>query len=467
MADAQVTSARITGAEITSAAGAVVALAAHFDRLRSRANELLGGLSGRERGYFTPTEEELVRHLLVSYWKARNALLDLVDSLRHQDAAQRGEGVHRDDPQFDDPHRPDLFLVGYAGALLLVDAARFMRESFGDAPVIQRKLNEPDELYGIPPRVYATVERSLTNPVHAWHLAAAHRYFRAHRDRLAEWAADEPLAALFAAIDRFDDRLDVPPHRYLLAALKIRARLWTDSVHRRLVHRPMFGVQKVTSSMISDVYTRPGHQPRLPDDVVAQLRGLIRPGDVLVTRKAHALTNYFLPGYWPHAALYIGDPHELSPRIDVSPNWARLDRTTPLRVLEALKDGVWVRSLASPFTVDAICVLRPQLSTQHVSKAISRGLVHEGKSYDFDFDFTQSERLVCTEVVYRSYEGIGGLRFELTPRLGRMTLSAEDLIAMALAGQGFDPVAAYAPDYQRELLTDKSAAALLRRTKES
>ena len=31
-----------------------------------------------------------------------------------------------------------------------------------------------------------------------------------------------------------------------------------------------------------------------------------RPGDVLVVRKEYAATNYFLPGYWPHAALVIG-----------------------------------------------------------------------------------------------------------------------------------------------------------------
>jgi len=40
-----------------------------------------------------------------------------------------------------------------------------------------------------------------------------------------------------------------------------------------------------------------------------------------------------------------------------------------------------------------------------IDEATARGLTHEGKPYNFDFDFTRSGRMVCTQVVYRSYEG--------------------------------------------------------------
>ena len=68
-----------------------------------------------------------------------------------------------------------------------------------------------------------------------------------------------------------------------------------------------------------------------------------------------------------------------------------------------------------------------------------------GKSYDFDFDFARSDRMVCTEVVYRSFEGIGGIAFELTRRAGRMTLSAEDLLKKAIDQNGFTVHAVYCP----------------------
>ncbi len=73
--------------------------------------------------------------------------------------------------------------------------------------------------------------------------------------------------------------------------------------------------------------------------------------------------------------------------------------------------------------------------------------VPEGKPYDFNFDFTHSEQLVGTEVVYRDYEGIGDLSFKLATRADRMTLAAKDLVQMAQDHNGFEPVAGLAPTH--------------------
>jgi hypothetical protein len=243
-------------------------------------------------------------------------------------------------------------------------------------------------------------------------------------------------------------------------------------VKRDLLSRALYGLQKAVSRLIADAYVVPGHQPSLPDDVTGQLSEILRPGDVLITRKEHALTNYFLPGYWPHAALYLGQPDQLArmgiaEHDNVRPRWQRLldcDRDEPRRVLEAMKDGVWIRSIASPYGVDAVTVLRPQLAEVEIAEALTRGLFHEGKAYDFDFDFTRADRLVCTEVVYRSYEGVGGVQFQLSPRAGRLTLSAEDLIGMALQRRHFDLLAVYAPSYGESLQTGEAAEALIRKT---
>ena len=91
-----------------------------------------------------------------------------------------------------------------------------------------------------------------------------------------------------------------------------------------------------------------------------------------------------------------------------------------------------MRSLSCPFGSDAITIIRSSIDRQEIASAIGRGFFHDGKPYDFDFDFARSDRLVCTEVVYRSYEGVGGVEFQLTRRAGRLNLSAEDLLRKAL-----------------------------------
>jgi uncharacterized protein YycO len=108
-----------------------------------------------------------------------------------------------------------------------------------------------------------------------------------------------------------------------------------------------------------------------------------------------------------------------------------------------MKDGVRIRSVNSPFNSDSVVVVRPLLEDAHVAAALAQALMHEGKAYDFDFDFCASHRLVCTEVVYRAYEGVAGIQFDLRRHAGRFALAAGDILRMALTRRHFEVVAVY------------------------
>ena len=124
-------------------------------------------------------------------------------------------------------------------------------------------------------------------------------------------------------------------------------------------------------------------------------------------------------------------------------------------------DGVLIRSLSSPFASDSMVVLRPRLSQEDLSQALVRGIKHEGKRYDFDFDFTRSDRIACTEVVYRAFEGVGSMRLQLTTPMGRLTLSGCDLIGMGLEQTFFEPLAVYAPHFAPGLVTGPEVGRVL------
>ncbi len=408
----------------------VIHLAEHLSRLKAAAQQFATSTTVRERGFFSPSEDDQVVHLWVSYHMARNALFEIITEYRHGPATA-------------DEVNPTDFAIAYAAAAELVDAGRTLRELFADEAIIRRKLNESYELFDIPANSFDAIQMSLSDPLHAIQLYQATESYDHYAATLRELAqGDASLAAVMAIIDRLGERLRVSASTYAAARASERARHTYEKIVNRGIGRAIYAIQSWISEFIGQLSTQPDHTPALPRAIKSQLMEQLQPGDVMVTRKEHSLTNYFLPGYWPHAALYIGDG----------------------RVIEALADGVHERSIESPFSVDAIATIRPHLPRELIEQALQRARTHVGKPYDFDFDFTRSDRMVCTEVVYRSFEGLGDCRFQLTRRAGRETLSAEDLLNLSRANQHFGKVAVYCPLHSDQLLTDERIEEVLQAT---
>jgi hypothetical protein len=79
---------------------------------------------------------------------------------------------------------------------------------------------------------------------------------------------------------------------------------------------------------------------------------------------------------------------------------------------------------------DSLAVLRPRLPNSEKAQALVRAFHYTGRPYDFNFDFATDAELVCTELVYKSYEpanGFSGLKFPLTEMLGRKLLPANEI----------------------------------------
>jgi len=163
-----------------------------------------------------------------------------------------------------------------------------------------------------------------------------------------------------------------------------------------------------------------------------------------VTRHRDALTNVFLPGYWPHAALYVGE------------------QAGGGNVVEAKKDGVLLRALDETLRVDSFVVLRADVDDAVIGEVVSRAMSHVGKLFDFAFDFRQADRLACTNLVYRSWHGMAGMHFKLGEQSGRFCLPAEDLIDQTL-GSGLFHVAAFFGEDCEEVCFGEAAAGKLGR----
>lgn len=418
-----------SGVELAGAR-TVVAVAEQMVRLREAATELRSVFETRERGFFSPSEDEQVAHLWVSYHGSRSALWEIVHAIRNEVGRPSREQIGE-------------FALAYAATLVLVSAARTLRDLFGKNDLVRRKLNESFDDFRIPEGSFDEIQISLTDPWTALQIKDANEFFEQNEAYIRDCASEDAvLAEVLSVIDDRREATSISKTRYFKARMKELGRNTRDRVLLGNLNKAIYAIQELGGRVASHLSTSPEHVPALPTQIAEQMLELLQPGDVLVTRKEYAVTNYFLPGYWPHVAMYVGGR----------------------QVVESMKDGVLEREMSSPFGNDSVAVIRPRLESEMIERAIDRARSHVGKPYDFDFDFTRADRLVCTEVVYRSYEGLGQMQFSLTRRAGRETFSAEDLLNLTLIGQMFQPVAVYCCTLSNQLLFGDSMNEVLRKT---
>lgn len=133
-----------------------------------------------------------------------------------------------------------------------------------------------------------------------------------------------------------------------------------------------------------------------------EIAKLIKPGDVLLSRSDRYVSTFLIPGYWTHAGFYWGGEEE--------------------RVIHATSDGVVIEDIINFLRTDHVAILRPK--EQYVERAIELAKTMINQEYDFLFNFDDSNRLSCTELIFCCYHQ------SITPqkRFGKMTVNADDIL---------------------------------------
>ncbi|MGK0184426.1 MAG: hypothetical protein ACI9R3_000192 [Verrucomicrobiales bacterium] len=432
---------------IAQSARALCAVAPVLPQHARLQQEMEDATRAAERGYFLPDEDERVRGAFARYLGVRAALHETIRDL---------EPVYKSGSLMPDEQRLRVFAVAFCAACMLMRSARFLVDSYAGSKTIWRKLDEAEPRYGLPRKQFSQIYSSATQPFNVWRFYRAVAFAQSHADAIRALASEPDIAPVIQLLqEEQHEALRISKR----AEAKYRLRYFWHSMNRRrnsTLSQILFALFEGSGRAISEMQN-PFHQKRVSPDVIREVRRLLRPGDAIVTRHDDAVSNLFLPGYWPHAALYIGSTEErraIGMEMDAG-RWQR--GCNPARVLEARKDGVRFRRLTDTLHVDAFTVVRPKLEPASVACALSRAAEHEGKFYDFEFDFRRSDRLVCTELVYRGFHAVGGLKFHLTARAGRPTFSAEDLLDLAVHGNGYEVVALYGEHRNNRLLTGQTA----------
>jgi 1-acyl-sn-glycerol-3-phosphate acyltransferase len=403
------------------ARGAAAAIEA-LDHLDLEMHEFRTAFIRGERNFYSQEDEDAIHRMMLTYLNLRNALLRTVWTYR---------GAY--DTPAEGPFESRAFLLAYASAAALFEKAEILVTTFADNKEARRKLNEGDLAWEIPEGTYDLLAASLANAGVVSDLHAGTMRFEAMPRH--EIPPDVRWQALLTAATKAKPVIEraarsVGDRKIELALMDLRSHTGDSK----------YLAQSMISTWIGDfrLKSRPEHTGLISAAQTSELRKMLQPGDILLERRNWFMSNAFLPGYWPHAALYLGDPQSLQvlgvtddPR--VKRNWRAFTEPEAsghrYAVIEAMSEGVVFTTFEhSVGEADAVAVLRPRLTDAQRREMVIRAFSHYGKPYDFEFDFFSTDKLVCTEVVYRALDGM--IALPLTPILGRRALPAVGFVKM-------------------------------------
>ena len=396
-------------------------------------------------------------------------------------------------------------VIGYAAHTARTYALLVLLKSTGERDNFLTALNEGDPDYGIAPGYFDIMLRQVVSPMSYLVLNAGQSALERKAKSLIEEAERIPgCGALLSKVEDKEMLKTADPDK-LFAGLVGCALTFGERVNKqyqehgprlfeRLVSR-MFsneldkiilpiqteisiwlgdakfrnsGEALISPTQIEVLLTSAADRDLLPDgaldDIPSETLSALplQPGDVLVERRNWYLSNLGLPGFWPHAALYVGSPSELAATFDDDPDvktWLAAEKTCDgtftqclarampdqwaefnaldaegdvHRVIEAVSDGVIFTSLEHSGHCDYMSITRPRIPQLEKAFAIYHAFEYIGRPYDFEFDFASESTLVCSEVVYRAYDLADdegeGVQFNLSVVFGRYTLPPNDMI---------------------------------------
>ncbi len=148
---------------------------------------------------------------------------------------------------------------------------------------------------------------------------------------------------------------------------------------------------------------------RLKGQHYRKIESLIRPGDILLRRFEGYLDKFLIPGFLNHGGIYVGKMNNLDHQ-----------------VIHAISDGVVVEDLIDFARTDHMVVLRAPARIRE--KAIERAKETVGSDYDFAFEFANTLRFSCTELISYCYKSNRRI-IEGKYRFNRYTVVADDIVA--------------------------------------
>lgn len=350
----------------------------------------------------------------------------------------------------------EAFMAGYVAWLVQYRHGLSFIELTVPSKPMEKLLDERSRQHDIPEGSFAALKWNVIHVKAVTRLLGSHQYwktvvpalkdFDCPKRKLCNWGLDTVESHHSASFEELKGR----------AAIEFSYNAF--DIARDMSFDAWFPVQKGVAAWMGDTKVRRLHKHLVSEEQLGEMRKHMEPADVIVARHNWYLSNVGLPGFWPHAELYVGAPDELEKYFDddevkayyveqgfsglpdflqkTYPDawkaYASQEEGKPRRVVEAISEGVVFNTLERAAGADYVGAMRPKRSKIKKAEAIARAFSLWGRPYDFNFDFTTDDSLVCTELVYKAWrvgqEEHQPLGLATAKVMGRVTLPANDIV---------------------------------------
>ena len=336
-------------------------------------------------------------------------------------------------------------------AVTLYETTLHTYHQFEDRPKLRRLLNEKDSSFRRDDDTFKDSLKSLFSIKNSLHLMRAikiyKRFYLTNPEltkipELMNYARIIEASYLYHHFKNHDEDSGLGHDIFLIimTRLKISAKAKLDFFNY-LANSVLYNGSKLFGNVMGGFQKRKGllYQDQA---FIQTVEKQLKPMDILLEKTPFRLTDSFIPGYWGHAAIYIGTEDDLK-RLGI---WEHelvqkyVDEISDGKlIVEALRSKVQINSLEDFSDIDdfALLRMRTEMSDKQLAEHILRALSHIGKKYDFSFDVETGDTIVCSELHYRTFIDI---KFNTTFYLGRSTISVDQVAEQAIEGMPMSPV---------------------------
>ncbi len=347
-------------------------------------------------------------------------------------------------------------LISYTAQMQILATSLAIMERVNDHKFVEEILDDQELSLGLLPDNY---QRLVRNTLHISELFQAYLYAIYFQDLKVKHSLKDSklgkylsLAILFV-IDSF-----------------VRIGYWNAfNSTRRLVRREsfrlIFPIQKNLAEAIGNTRLAVRSEYLIGRDDIFKMYESLEPLDLITTRSAWYLSNAWLPGFWTHVIVYLGEPERFINYFELDSdvlNYIQesyghkslkdlLDKHHPLvwsrwkesedgfacNIIEAVAQGVIIRPLEVACEADYAASIRPRISKVEKLKIVLEMFGHFGKPYDFNFDYTIDSALGCSELVYKSFNKHVSLPVKIKQVSGRLTLPVHEFLRSFARERGF------------------------------